>query len=83
MHDTLNRTVRIVADRVLVFTHSMIELGNIRNELPRDWIVRVIAIDQLGQSVGNCDRIAIDHFLERRLPFLRHQTASTELRGAT
>src|SRR5262245_31079588 len=83
MHDTLNRTVRIVADRVLAFTHSMIEFCNIRDKLLRDWIVRVIAVDQLGQRVGDCDRIALDDFLERRLPLLCHQTACTELCGAT
>jgi hypothetical protein len=61
----------------------MIELWNIRDELSRDWIVRIVAIDQLRQRVRNCDRIAIDDFLERRLPLLCHQTAGPELREAT
>ena len=46
MHDALNRTVRAVADRVLVFRYLMIELSNIWNELPRDRIMRIVAVDQ-------------------------------------
>src|SRR5262249_15209096 len=83
MHDTLHRTMRIVADRVLVLTHLMIELCNIRDELSCDWVVRIAAVDQLRQRIRNCDRIASDDFLERRLPLLCHQTAGPEFREAT
>ena len=60
----------------------MIELCNIRNELPRNGITRIIAVDQLRQGVRNRERVAINDFLERRQTLLCHQTARAELGGA-
>ena len=49
MHDALNRAHGRVADRINHVLGPRDELSRIGNELPRDRIVRIMAIDQRGQ----------------------------------
>ena len=49
VHDTLDRAVGVVPDRVHKLFGAMTELRRIRNELTRDGIVRIISVDQIGQ----------------------------------
>ena len=47
VHHALERAVNVIADRVGVFLGLNIKLGRIRNQLPRDRIIRIGRVDEL------------------------------------
>ena len=50
MHNAFYRRVREVTDRIGAFFFAAVEYGYIRDELPRDWIRRVVRIDEVDES---------------------------------
>ena len=58
MHDALDRAERIVGDRIGAFFRLLLKLARVRHELPRNRIVRIVAIDQIGYRRGDGDGIA-------------------------
>ena len=58
MHDAGDRRMRVVADRIGVFAGRVHQFQRARNELPRDRIVGIFAIDQAGDLGRHGDRIA-------------------------
>jgi len=51
VHDALDRTMGVVADRVGRLLGTDVELGRIGNELARDRVVRIGRIDQIGDII--------------------------------
>ncbi len=48
MHDALDRRMRVVADRIGQLLRLRLEFGRVRDELPRNGIVRIGTIDERG-----------------------------------
>jgi len=53
--------MRVVANRVAQFLRLHVKLRRIGNELARDRIVRIVRIDQVGQSRRQCHGITRGH----------------------
>ena len=66
VHDAFDRAVRLVADRVVAFLRFHMQLARIGHELPRDRIVRIGRIDQVGERRRDGDGVARRHALQRR-----------------
>ncbi len=57
VHDAFDRAERIVADRIAAFPRLRLQLARIGYELPRDRIVRVGAVDQVGDRRRDGDGV--------------------------
>ena len=68
MDDPFDRTEGMVADRIVAFFRLQLQLPRIGDELPRNRIVRVAWVDQLGDSRRDGDRVARRDLLQRRQP---------------
>ena len=65
MHDAGDGAVRVVADRVGALLGPRRQLRRIGHELPRDRIVRIVAVDQPGHRRRDGDGILRGDLLER------------------
>src|SRR6266446_5196270 len=81
--DTLDRTEGVIADWIRALMRLRCEFGRIRDELARDRIVRIIAINQFRYRRRDSDGIARRHLLQRRRLRRRYKTGVSQLRNAT
>ena len=82
VHDALDRTMRVVADRVGVLLRPRLELGAIRHELARDRIARVGGIDEVHDIRGQRQGIAGDNLLELGPAVARGKPGGDQIIGA-
>ena len=82
MHDAGDRAERIIADRVGALGRLGLKLRRIGDELARDRIGRIGAIDQFGHRRRDRDRIARRHLRQCLDLARRHQTGIAQLRNA-
>ena len=80
VHDALDRAVRVVADRVMAFLRLHVQLARIGHELPRDRIVRIGRIDQVGERRRDGDGVARRHLLPASPADRGHKLRSGESR---
>ena len=50
MNDAFDRAMRFVADRIALSSGCNVKLARIGNELPRNRIVRIGRVDQIGHA---------------------------------
>ena len=58
MHDAFDRSERIVGDRIGALVRLLVDFALIGHELPRNGIVWIVTIDQIGHRRRDSDRIA-------------------------
>ena len=80
MHDAFDRAMSIVADRIEQFFGPMLEFIRRGNELARDRVMRIVAIDQVRQSWRQRDRVARRHRVQRGALFGRRKSVLAKLR---
>ena len=68
MHNALDRAVGVVADRIGAFPLPAFKLTDIRHELAGDRIVRIGAIDQVGDGRRDGDGVSRCDLLQRAEP---------------
>ena len=78
VHDAFDRAVRLVADRIMAFLRLHVQFARIGHELPRDRIVRIGRIDQVGERRRDGDGVARRHLFQRRQPIAGDKLRSGE-----
>ena len=69
----------VVADRIAALFGPPLELARVGNELPRDRIVRIVAVDQVGHSRSDGDGITRGDLGKRAEPLARRQSVVAKL----
>ncbi len=82
VHDALDRTMRVVADRVGVLLRPRLELGAIRHELAGDRIARIGRIDEVHDIRGQRQGIAGGDLLELGAAVARGKPGRDQIIGA-
>ena len=82
MHDTLDRTVVAVADRIGHLAGADLKLSGIGNELARDRVVWIGRIDEAGDVAGQRQRIARGDRFDPGAAFGRNKSGRDQIVGA-
>jgi hypothetical protein len=81
MHDALDRRMRVVADRIGKFLGTRLEFGGVRNKLPGDRVMWIVAVYQRSQRRRQSHRVTPRNRVERGQLLGRCQTLLDQLRG--
>src|SRR5262245_57196782 len=75
MDDSIHGAPGIVTDRVGAFTVLVLQFSQIRNKLSRNWIMRVIGMDQLREGLRQRDGIVGGNGVHAGLSFGRNEAS--------
>ena len=81
VNDPLDRAERRIADRVFALLRARKQFGQIGDELARDRVARIRAIDQPGDRRRNADGVALRDRLDLGPPRRRRKTRVDEVGG--
>ncbi len=81
VHDPFNRAVRVVADRIAILLRRNRKFSRIRNELPRNRVVRIGGINQIGDIGRDRHGIAQGNLFHGPQPVAPARSARTKSSG--